>query len=214
MSLKRVVLVGSFLVLSSIGCEHRDRSGSGGPESSRGAVDPCSNPAEGARLDGDRRCVEPPEALGCSDVPCGDLALLLAMAPDGSIWRFGNDCLPVGWNAIEDPSEDLRSAFEWPICGPAAPPGSCSTTPADECGRGDGCSPMRGQRFDGAVGCFLAPVAVGCSDGACADAAITWAFDLDGNLWRFTDGCVPAGWTELEEPPDTVPSATRADNCQ
>lgn len=204
MILKTVGVFCFAWLLAYIGC--------GRQESHQMLPLPC--PAlEASRVDIAERCLHPREFVGCRAEPCGDQALRLATAGDGNTWLFYEACELAGWEVIDHPGEELGDVARWPFCGSEAPSEGCSGESGEACGEEEECHRIEGQRYHGDDDCFLEAEVVGCSDGTCGDAAITWAIDSDGDLWRFPDGCVPEGWTELDGPPDTAPSAPQADNC-
>lgn len=205
MILKTVGVFGFAWLLAYAGCDKSD---------SQALPSLACSDVEGSRLDLEARCLHPREFVGCVAEPCGDQALRLATDGDGSTWLLYEACTLRGWEIIEEPDEELRDVARWPFCGARPPPEGCSGESGEACGEGEGCLPITGQRYDGDAGCFLAPEVVGCSDGRCGDDAITWAVAPDGEVWRFPDRCVPAGWHELAEPPASVPSASQADNCE
>lgn len=205
MILKTVGVFGFAWLLAYAGCERSE------PRELPTLA--CSD-LEGSRLDLEARCLHPREFAGCAAEPCGDQALRLAMARDGSTWLLYEACELPGWEIIEHPGEELWDVATWPHCGAEAPSEGCSGESGEACGEGEGCLPITGQRYDGGAGCFLDAEVVGCRDGSCGDDAITWAIDSNGDVWRFPDRCVPAEWHELEEPPASVPSASLAANCE
>lgn len=66
------------------------------PETTSSAATPCSGAASHARrYDEAGQCLGPLEQVGCSteERECGFIEVP-AKGPDGTCWRFGDDCLP------------------------------------------------------------------------------------------------------------------------
>lgn len=85
----------------------------------------------------------------------------------------------------------------------------CPQLTLDECARNTNCRTIQGHRVNSTEQCLESQSAAACtavSASTCTNT-ITWAREPAGNLWQFSDSCIPAGWTP-DNPTDAV-----ADTC-
>ena len=148
---------------------------------------------EGKRVSEDRLCSEPMQFVTCYESPtqCID-EFMLSRAPSGDLWLFPSSCIPSDWQSDWEISRVDNSCFgAWTST-------YCHSLGEEECAKQTGCGAMTARRACELGECpvleefasCVASVVRGCGQ------AITLASDLSGELWCFTDTCIPPGWTE------------------
>jgi|GEM_PF-2156973 len=82
----------------------------------------------------------------------------------------------------------------------------CEKRSIEDCEDDARCDNLSASRFDPTLGCFEAPTEVGCTTAfrLCAQS-ITTAESPDGEFYRFSDTCLPTGWTEVNNDLQAIP---------
>jgi hypothetical protein len=182
------------------------------------SMEECRKAAEcsvvsGTRYDSGQQCSHPLEEVGCQHGTCGDGSLTYAIDPSGRHWRFPTTCIPQGWRMLDPSPADVAAAGA-PLCTePPVTPGGCEARSLPSCG-GAGCRAAVARRVDLDKVCVGSEAQVGCVVSTCGDGALTYAKDPGGQVWQFSDACIPVGWTRIEILPEAIQTAERSPRCQ
>jgi hypothetical protein len=130
-----------------------------------------------------------------------DLAIIEAVAPDGSCYRLQDSCLPPGFVAKKPDAQCVPCSSEDVDAGPGpsnpvdAGTEGCAGLNEEACDANPSCIGARGQAYDPTAECFAdESTFMGCVDAEVScPPSITAAYDGAGQCYS-TGGCVPEGF--------------------
>lgn len=161
----------------------------------------CPEGQECMRLEGKRMseaglCEEATQLVTCYEyaTECFDV-YQYSRDPSGNLWIFPSTCIPSGWQ---------RDGNEGPVdisCVGTWKSAYCPSLNEHECANQIGCGAMNAKRACESEECAADEEFVACVESVVRACHLTetLARDPSGELWCFSDACIPPGWTNAND---------------